>query len=84
MVGALGVALPNATGVIGVSLSAPSGVVTHTFADTGAGLPGAACAGVVAAARVVVPAAASAAASEATVSLRPDIVCPFPRGTSRA
>ena len=93
MVGAVTGALLNATGAIGLSLSAPSGVVTHTCADTGAGLPGAACAGVAGAACAgrrarlapgwrggqdrVPP--ASAAASEATVSLRPGHRRPFPR-----
>ena len=75
MVGALGVALPNETGAIGVSLSVPSGVVTQTCAVTGAGLAEAPAANVVAA-RVVALAAASAAPSEAMMNLIRAIVVP--------
>src|SRR5689334_18821116 len=68
MVGALGVAPPNETGAIGVSLSVPSGVVTQTCAVTGAGAADAP------AARVV--AAASAVPSEAMMILIGAIVVP--------
>src|SRR4029077_15293094 len=74
MVGALGVAPPNETGAIGVSLSVPSGVVTQTCAVTGAGAADAPTA------RVVAPAAAPvvsrAALSEAMMNLIRVIVVP--------
>jgi hypothetical protein len=70
MVGALGVALPNETGAIGVSLSVPSGVVTQTCAVTGAGAADAP------AARVVALTAATAAPSEAMMNLIRAIVVP--------
>src|SRR5689334_15121691 len=70
MVGALGVAPPNETGAIGVSLSVPSGVVTQTCAVTGAGAADAP------AARVVALAAATAAPSEAMMNLIRAIVIP--------
>jgi hypothetical protein len=70
MVGALGIALPNVAGASAVSLSFPSGVVTHTCADTGAGLAEAA------AAKVVALAAATAAPSEAMTILIRAIVVP--------
>ena len=75
MVGALGVALPNETGAIEVSLSVPSGVVTQTCAVTGAGSADAPTANVVTA-RVVALAAATAALSEAMMNLIRAIVVP--------
>src|SRR5689334_7353099 len=72
MVGAAGVALPNVAGVIGVSLSAPSGVVTQTCAVTGAGPTDADAP----AARVVALTAAAAAPSEAMTILIRAIVVP--------
>ena len=75
MVGAVGDTLPNETGAIGVSLSVPSGVVTQTCADTGAGLADAPPAP-----RVMALAAASdvqsAAPSEAMMNLIRAIVIP--------
>src|ERR1700722_17626047 len=77
MVGAAGIESPNVAGASAVSLSVPSGVVTHTCAVTAAWpdaaladavLAGAAVAGRPAAA-VGAPPAASAVPSEAAMSL---------------
>src|ERR1700722_17091190 len=78
MVGAAGIESPNVAGASAVSLSVPSGVVTHTCAVTAAVLADAALADAVVAgaavagrpaATVVAPAAASAVPSEAAMSL---------------
>src|SRR6185312_8833829 len=74
MVGALGMALPNVAGAIGVSLSVPSGVVTQTCAVTAAGPADAAADAPTA--RVVALAAATAAPSEAMTILIRAIVVP--------
>src|SRR4029077_15729895 len=73
-VGALGMALPNVAGAIGVSLSVPSGVVTQTCAVTAAGPADAEADAPTA--RVVALAAATAAPSEAMTILIRAIVVP--------
>src|ERR1700761_6109514 len=72
MVGAPGIVLPNVAGAVGVSLSAPSGVVTQTCAVIGAGSADADAP----AARVVALTAAAAAPSEAMTILIRAIVVP--------
>jgi len=73
IVGAVIGAPLNATVPRSLSLSAPSGVVTHTCADTGAGPPGSPTKAP-AAAEVVPMAAAIAVPSEAAMNLMRDIV----------
>src|SRR6185437_3728844 len=76
MVGAAGAALPKVAGGIGVSLSAPSGVVTQTCAVTGARPADADAPAARVVARVVALTAAAAAPSEAMTILIRAIVVP--------
>ncbi len=82
--GAVTGALLNATVPRSRSLSAPSGVVTHTCADTAAGPLALGAAAEAPAAAVVAVTAASAVPSEVTMSLMRDIVVLSARKPARA